>query len=267
MSLRPLKRAAAAAALTLALSLLCATVQAGSPPSPTDVPHPLPPASGNKAQYPDTGWAAPILGTLKAGPAVLPADFDTGVPPPPPNESEQTKAELATMLKMQEEERTPESIDLILYDHTMQHILQGFQKRGVFDPMKHPATIALVDSTMRDMVYFLIRDKMKYKRVRPTQLEDRLTTVITIPGHASYPSGHAGQAISAAMLLGMVDPAHKDDYDAAALSIARGREVAGVHYPSDKEASRILAEHIIPELLKNPTVHAYFLAAKREYGK
>lgn len=72
------------------------------------------------------------------------------------------------------------------------------------------------------------------------------------PAHPSYPSGHATMAYAVAYLLSEIDPAKAGDFFDAAKSVAYNRELAGVHYPSDSEAGRILARHLVDKLLIEP---------------
>jgi hypothetical protein len=72
------------------------------------------------------------------------------------------------------------------------------------------------------------------------------------PGHPAYPSGHATMAYALAYVLSAIDPSKSQDFVDAAKSIAFNREVAGLHYPSDSEAGRILAEHLVKQLLVEP---------------
>jgi hypothetical protein len=91
-----------------------------------------------------------------------------------------------------------------------------------------------------------------YNRRRPSQLEPLLLPPVAVPGHASYPSGHATQAFliaKCAALAVQLDPRTDKarvvkDLDALAARIARNREIGGFHYRSDSKAGRRLAEGI-----------------------
>jgi hypothetical protein len=91
--------------------------------------------------------------------------------------------------------------------------------------------------------------KKKYDRVRPSQLWPGLLPPLTVPGHASYPSGHATQAhLFAKCAVAMMPAAERDSIkvvlEALAERIARNREIAGLHYPSDSTAGKSLAEGV-----------------------
>jgi membrane-associated phospholipid phosphatase len=77
---------------------------------------------------------------------------------------------------------------------------------------------------------------------------------VPVPGHSSYPSGHATQARLIALcmtyVLGLVRPALPagdiaaitETLAALARRVARNREIAGLHFPSDSQAGQKLAE-------------------------
>jgi hypothetical protein len=105
-------------------------------------------------------------------------------------------------------------------------------------------------------------------RPRPSQICPALLPPIQVPGHASYPSGHATQAHLVAECAKLVLPvltsppataaavaaaaattaALSADLDALAGRIARNREIAGLHYRSDTTAGIQLAKDILPIL-------------------
>ena len=112
-------------------------------------------------------------------------------------------------------------------------------------------------------------------RPRPSQLCPWLMPPIPVPGHASYPSGHATQATLLSGLLTLVMPAAvttplapsgQSLLDRLAERVARNREVLGLHYPSDSVAGRRLAAQILTFLTACPDVNAVVNAAKLEWA-
>jgi membrane-associated phospholipid phosphatase len=93
--------------------------------------------------------------------------------------------------------------------------------------------------------------KDKFGRPRPSQLEPALRPTIDIPGHASYPSGHATQSFLTAKALAEVVHNHEVGFQLSRIAedIAANREWAGVHYESDSMAGRRLATELFPLLL------------------
>jgi membrane-associated phospholipid phosphatase len=111
-------------------------------------------------------------------------------------------------------------------------------------------------------------------RPRPSQLCPWLMPPIPVPGHASYPSGHATQATLLSGLLAIVMPAEvtipvttggPSLLDKLAERVARNREVLGLHYPSDSAAGRILAARVLAYLVANPAISPLITAAGTEW--
>jgi hypothetical protein len=128
----------------------------------------------------------------------------------------------------------------------------------MFSPYSHPWTFRLARTAIVVGEFVAMYYKRLYERARPSQLSPTLMPPIAVPGHASYPSGHATQAYLLSALLGTVMPnvvtaklpptntaygGTKPDtlLDRLAERVARNREVLGVHYCSDSVAGRLLA--------------------------
>jgi membrane-associated phospholipid phosphatase len=97
--------------------------------------------------------------------------------------------------------------------------------------------------------------KAVHNRPRPSHLCPALMPPIPVPGHASYPSGHATQAnLMALFVTDAMPPAIQAgvafDLTALATRIGRNREIAGMHYASDSAAGVALAA----------SIHTYFAA-------
>jgi acid phosphatase (class A) len=95
--------------------------------------------------------------------------------------------------------------------------------------------------------------KLINNRRRPSQVCPALNPPVTVPGHASYPSGHSTQAMLMAATLGQVFEGKTQNgvlpaVRALAERIAVNREIAGLHYASDTAAGRLLAEALLPIL-------------------
>lgn len=65
------------------------------------------------------------------------------------------------------------------------------------------------------------------------------------PGHPSYPSGHATLAHTFAYFLARLYPQSTMALMTEAANVAFNREVAGVHFASDSEAGRLLAQQMV----------------------
>lgn len=104
----------------------------------------------------------------------------------------------------------------------------------------HPATYFLTKVAARVGEVVMMHLKRQFNRPRPTQYCPTLYPPVTVPGHASYPAGHAVIANLTAQCLMEVtaDPVtQKSPYEAAlqklADEIGLNRVIAGLHFKSD----------------------------------
>ncbi len=211
-------------------------------------------------------WGKIFLDMHEVGPRVLARDFEVSLPPFFANTSADTKAELALLKKFEAEERREDRVKTIRAEHSVMPLYRLFADNGFYDFEKAPLTNSLLASVDRDVTYFIMDQKLRWQRPRPTQLDATLTTVVPVPGHASYPSGHAGQSYAYALTLAKIDPARAAEYKALAVQIAHRREVAGVHYPSDSVAGRLLAEQVVEAMFKDAEIQKRLELAKKEYA-
>jgi hypothetical protein len=125
-------------------------------------------------------------------------------------------------------------------------------------PNSHPGTWRVINIAsivgMFTVMYFKTGagGKLYPPRPRPSQVCPALAPPVPVPGHASYPSGHSTEAHLIAnclndVLTGSIEAATMQiDLGALADRIARNREIAGLHYPSDSAAGVNLAGQILP---------------------
>jgi len=181
--------------------------------------------------------------------SVAPEDFR--IPDPPANSSEQTRAELNYLLSLQHS-RTPEDIRSSLYMSNV-HESPGDIGRSIgywAAVEKLPVTDSLMGNVFRDADFFLWSMKFKYSRARPYMLEPRIRDLEESRA-ASYPGGHVTYAYIKAYIYQELAPEFTDLFIRKAYDMAHARELIGVHYPSDSEASRIFARQFINKLLQN----------------
>lgn len=124
-------------------------------------------------------------------------------------------------------------------------------------PGSHPNTYRVLHIASLIGSYAVLYYKGYYNRPRPSQLCPALLPPIPMPGHASWPSGHATQAWLKALCIEHVLQGVLSTGDLGAVSsnlrtlairVARNREIAGLHYPTDSDAGRRLANTIAPFL-------------------
>lgn len=85
------------------------------------------------------------------------------------------------------------------------------------------------------------------------------------PGHPSYPSGHSTQVHALAALYAHMFPGLEQPLLLAADRIAKNREIAGLHYPSDSHAGKLLAVQLVDLLLKNGEFQVLVKKAQKEW--
>lgn len=103
--------------------------------------------------------------------------------------------------------------------------------------------------------------KEKYKRHRPYSADKRIKPCVDLPGNSqSYPSGHTVHAMATACTLEMIYPEKAKAIREYADKLAEQRLIGGVHFPSDVEAGKKLAEQLCRKLKGN----AEFKAAVKQ---
>jgi len=133
-----------------------------------------------------------------------------------------------------------------------------------------PQTREMIRAAFWDLTPGVFRTKMTFNRGRPAfccslDMDPMFPPGDPDhPGHPSYPSGHAAQAFTMAFLLARICPGSEKDLMAAAYSVGRNREVAGLHYASDTAGGRELAEGFVDLLMKSASFQPVFAKAKAE---
>ncbi len=218
-------------------------------------------------RHPEDKWDADYLAVIDRGTSFLGAEVKIDIEPPPANDSNETMRELVLLREYGAVYRTPDQVDKILDENgRSSELLAG---GPLIEPFYDNDVLweSLWPQAYQDVTYFLMLAKRQYDRPRPTQLDPDLGTVIDAPQHASYPSGHAVHMPMLAHILGAIDPAHKEDYKQMAFEIARRREFAGIHYPSDTQAGIKLTDDVFEKLMQVPEFVQEIEKARAEFGQ
>lgn len=188
----------------------------------------------------------------------------------PANSSDQVRKELDYMLELQAK-RTPEqvtrveflgnigywpSINMIPSHQSYEQNLKAlfFEGRELMgeniNAKNFPKISKLLQGVMQDMRVMEFTIKYKLFRPRPYHLESKLQPLMKI-NSPSFTSGHTLWAFIQAFTWSEVASEKQKEFIALAEEIRRSREIMGIHYPSDNEASRQVAYKMMQHYFKN----------------
>ena len=175
-----------------------------------------------------------------------------------------------------------DQIDLIIVDLRLPHapgveLIRSIRKLddGRLPVLIFSCTIANADEVRELAALGVAGYVNEYSPVQ--HILPALAPPIPVPGHASYPSGHSTQAhlVAACVKLALPAPtggtaspttvALSAALDVLADRIARNREIAGLHYPSDSGAGVELAAFCLPLLQGLPSFDAIVTSAQKEW--
>src|SRR3989338_396887 len=164
--------------------------------------------------------------------------------------------------------RSPEQVAQINSEISLSGwIIGDSHVQDYFNETKYPATQAYLTEPFDNISISVLVIKERFNRVRPNALFPFLSTTIEVPQHPAYPSGHATQAYFIAFMLGAAVPEQADVFMTDAERIAENREIAGVHYPSDSAAGKIIARQWADIELLDPDRKALIQAVREELMK
>lgn len=203
----------------------------------------------------------------------------------PKNSSEQTARDIAFLLNLQNNRTTtqieraqyianigswphinnPTDPDFETNRQQLYYIINTATGKD-FNYKNYPRTTQLLLNCIQDIRVTEFRLKQIFKRPRPYHLEPTLNPLTKIQS-PSFPSGHSLWAYTGAYIFGELFPEQRANFLAAASEVQWSREVLGIHYPSDNEASRIIGWHLLKFWYNNPTFKSDLEAAKTEWKK
>lgn len=202
----------------------------------------------------------------------------------PANSSDQVRKELDYMLDLQAK-RTPgqvtrveflgnigywPSINMVpshlAYEQNLKDLFfEGRELMGEnINAKNFPKVSKLLQGVMQDMRVMEFTIKYKLFRPRPYHLESKLKPLTKI-NSPSFVSGHTLWAFIQAFTWSEVAPEKQKDFIALAEEIRRSRELMGIHYPSDNEASRQVAFNMMQYYFTNDSFKKDLEEAVREW--
>ena len=185
------------------------------------------------------------LKIMEKGPSFNIKGWESVLPEPPKNSSRKTKREVMELHNLTKN-ITQKQRDLVF--------LVDKEPNDLFKPYLNKHNLEFPEEMFRrtwDEVLdpIVLRLKWTYKRPRPFQLAGHFDTsinVINTDTHQTpaYPSGHAAYAYLAAHNLAYLYPDHKDEFFRIASNAGFARMLQGVHYRSDNEAGKTIADFV-----------------------
>lgn len=200
----------------------------------------------------------------------------------PANSSEQTNQEIAYLLNLQKTRTKADTLRAKFlanigsspsiinptdpyYKENRQHLFHIASSIGEwFNDDNFPATTQLLQNCIQDIRVTEFRLKRHFKRPRPYHLQPLIKPLEKV-NSPSFASGHSLWAFSQAFLFAELIPQQRESFISKAEEIRWSREILGIHYPSDNEASRIISWNLVNFWFQNPQFIADFEKAKIEW--
>lgn len=136
------------------------------------------------------------------------------------------------------------------------------------DLAKLPHTMALLTLVQDEVERVVAQAKHHFRRARPFMVDPALPHCGKGENALkAYPSGHAAFAWATAWTLAQLTPDHAAAVMARAQDYGLSREICGVHYASDVEASHGMATAAAQALLTDPRLAAMVAAARAEWPR
>jgi hypothetical protein len=210
---------------------------------------------------PDSAYWDPDLYALRIIPE-FPWDSPIDIPDFPATDSKQTRHEIERLLDLAVTER-PQALDEIISQD--QNFQVWWLQLLTMNRSSHPNTYLLMKIAARVGETLMVNYKLRFNRPRPSQICPTLYPPVPVPGHSSYPAGHAviGQLTSNCLCQVVSSASTALDY--LARRVAKNREIAGLHFASDCDAGRSVAEQAVPLLETCATYRAVRDLAKDEW--
>ena len=161
---------------------------------------------------------------------------------------------------------TPERLVQAQWDGNHEHP-SLFSATVRSDLTKLPATWALLTLIQQETDVVIEHGNEYFARKRPYSIDPTLPACVkdrmNKPAR-SYPSGHSGVGYSVGWTLAKLLPAQAPQILARADDYALSRELCGVHYHSDTEASHVIGTLTAAALLRDRRLSRQIAAARAE---
>lgn len=193
-------------------------------------------------------------------------DPRTLVPPPPARGSQAEALDMAR-LRTVIAEASPERMAQAKADgpHRDPTVFNAAAGR---DLAALPATLALLKDIQQETAIVIDRAKVTFNQPRPYAIDPTLPHCGKGENlFKGYPSGHSGFSYSVGWALARLDPAHAPAILTRAADYAFSREICGVHFHADTEASRVIGTFVADHMLADPRLASRVAAARAELSR
>lgn len=205
------------------------------------------------------GWSSPTPVEPEAGRWNSVASLNPQqylVPPPPANDSAETRAELAQLHRIRQNVSAADLPRIRRWGLDEKTLLTHWN--AIAEEMcrtyrlSAPAAVrvlALLSDAVNTALIACWNNKYLYLRPRPTMLDPTLSS-LGVPDHPSYPAGHPAVAGAASRILKQFFPQDADRFQAMAMDVNLFRLQAGAHFLSDVKAGFALGTWVADDILK-----------------
>ncbi|MDB5252963.1 MAG: PA-phosphatase [Flaviaesturariibacter sp.] len=180
-------------------------------------------------------------------------DDETSIVIGAPPTATQTRAELSSLRKGRQQLDAKRKTAIAYWDagapaYRWNQVLPGLVSQKQEVQLRMPG--AWMNLAIYDATILAWREKMRYKRARPTTLDPSMPALAQVPRTYGYPCEHSVTAAAAAHVLSYFFPEKKDSIMAMAHAASQSRVDAGVQFPSDAEAGWKLGEQVAARIIE-----------------
>lgn len=205
------------------------------------------------------GWSSPTPVEPEAGNWSSVASLNPKqyvVPPPPANDSAETRAELEQLRRITRNLTPADLPRMRRWSVEEKTVLTHWSTMA--DEMcrtyrlSSPAGArvqALLAGGVNTALIACWNNKYLYLRPRPTMLDPSITAVLGVPDHPSYPAGHPTVAGAASRILKQFFPQDSATFQDMTVDNGLFRLQAGAHFMSDIRAGVLLGHRVAGDIL------------------